>query len=159
MWPLRAPSSGSSWLSLLYLWSSPWSCPRSFLLRLKHVGVPRAPEPRGINLGPDTPPILVQPAQKNQTAGSDGENQIQSVPNRKCKSVQQPRPKPFAGESSDLQLKPFRLLQDARAEARMEPAVVSESDHTESLFSDQLLTAGHTSLHSASVDPDELTWS
>lgn len=94
MWPLRAPSDGSSWLSLLYLWSSPRSCPRSFLLHLKHVGVPRAPKPRGINLGPDTPPpILVQPAQKNWTAGSGGEKQIQSVPYRKCtlKSVQQPR--------------------------------------------------------------------
>lgn len=109
VWPLRAPSGGSSWLSLGPFGSAVFmvlTAELSALLPPPSETCRRSPssQTQRNKSGTRHPPILVQPAQKNQTAGSIGEKQIHSVAYRKCtlKSVQQPRCNKYGVDRSRL---------------------------------------------------------
>lgn len=98
VWPLRAPSGGSSWLSLGPFGSAVFTVLTAELSALlpppsETCRRSQSSQTQRNKSGTRHLPVLVQPAQKSQTAGSVGVKQIQSVPYRKCtlKSVQQPR--------------------------------------------------------------------
>lgn len=109
VWPLRTPPGGSSWLSLGPFGSAVFMVLTAELSALlpplsETCRRSQSSQTQRNKSGTSYSPILVQPAQKNQTVGSVGEKQIQSVPYRKCtlKSVQQPRCNKYGVDRSRL---------------------------------------------------------